>query len=77
MCTAQVRHESIADKAGIEEGDIVVAVDGDAVESGARVIEALKASDEVPPRHAATPHATEGRPVVVVGWEELPRTALT
>ena len=64
MCTAQVRHESVADKAGVEEGDIVVAVDGDTVESGARVIEALKASDEVratAPRGHAMGHAPRHR----------------
>ena len=81
MCTAQVRHESVADKAGVEEGDIVVAVDGDAVESGARVIEALKASDEVratAPRGHAPRHRGEARWwwwVGRMGWEELPRTA--
>tara|TARA_B110001452_G_scaffold78138_2_gene63723 strand:- start:497 stop:778 length:282 start_codon:yes stop_codon:yes gene_type:complete len=64
MCTAQVRHESVADKAGVEEGDIVVAVDGATVESGVRVIEALKASDEVratAPRGHAMGHAPRHR----------------
>ena len=51
----QVRHDSVADKAGIEEGDIVMAVDGKTVESGAALTEALKAANEVPR------HATEGR----------------